>query len=150
MAKNDFLTQYNESRNGTERFYFNGLYPRLNYSDGVRDCMQAGISWLVDIAGTEGEPAYRKEALRTDGILGPARFEVTVKDNKCSIRLRCFPQDDDGAGPHKLDKDEMATLFTKELTSYGLPDGKYLFIFGQNGVLEGKEGAVLMSLPSED
>jgi len=53
MNQEKFVTAYKESRNGTDKFYFNKLYPRFRYSDGVRDCAMAGCYWLVDVLGLE-------------------------------------------------------------------------------------------------
>lgn len=48
-----FLKAYREFRNGTDRFHFNPLYRRFKYSDGVKECAEAGCYWLLDILGTE-------------------------------------------------------------------------------------------------
>ena len=48
-----FISAYNESRNGTDGFHFNLLYRNFLYSDGVKQCAEAGCYWLLDILGTE-------------------------------------------------------------------------------------------------
>lgn len=53
MNSEAFLRAYGESRNGTDNFHVNRLYPRFLYSDGVRECADAGCYWLLDILGTE-------------------------------------------------------------------------------------------------
>jgi hypothetical protein len=48
-----FLAAYSETRNGTDSFTRHVLGRKLVYSDGVRECAEAGCYWLLDIAATE-------------------------------------------------------------------------------------------------
>jgi hypothetical protein len=60
MNPEKFLSAYNESRNGTDQFYQHWFVRSFAYSSGVRECMNEGISWLVDIAATELPKVIRK------------------------------------------------------------------------------------------
>lgn len=60
MDETAFKAAYNESRNGADQFFRNPLYRNFLYSDGVRDCAEAGCYWLLDILGTELPLEFKK------------------------------------------------------------------------------------------
>ena len=60
MDKQEFIRAYNESRNGANHFFFNPMYRQFSYSDGVKECAEAGCYWLLDIIGTECPAVMRK------------------------------------------------------------------------------------------
>lgn len=60
MNTTQFQAAYGASRNGTDNFHFNPLYRRFHYSDGVKECAEAGCYWLLDILGTELPAVFRK------------------------------------------------------------------------------------------
>jgi hypothetical protein len=59
MDNQAFLTAYRAPRNGTDTFHFNPMYRRFKYSDGVKQCAEAGCYWLLDILGTELPGEFR-------------------------------------------------------------------------------------------
>lgn len=54
-----FKKAYNESRNGTDGWTRHPLAPYFVYSDGVKECAEAGCYWLLDILGTELSKVFR-------------------------------------------------------------------------------------------
>lgn len=150
MDTERFLREYNEPRNGVNQFYFNRLYPRLKYSDGVRDLAALGIGWLLDIAGTEGVDAYVKAALAHDGVLGQAYFGVEVKGSTALITLKAHVEVLDAG--MAVDSEGLATLFERTINYTDIPEGNYLFYFGQDAqfVPGSSRESVIMCLRSED
>lgn len=117
-----FQQTYNKSRNGANEFFRHPLARRVIYSDGVHDCAEAGIYWLVDIAATE-LPRH----LYADGTLGVLR--VSVKHSKAHMAL----ETDDDTPP----------VWKKVVTYTDLPDGVWTFFLTNDGK------QVTMILPSE-
>lgn len=76
-----FLAAYNEPRNGANEFYKHQFDPRFVYSDGVRDCAEAGLYWLLDILATEGVKQTRKARVAL------ATVTLTVKGSKATLTL---------------------------------------------------------------
>jgi len=64
MNMEKFLAAYNEPRNGANRMIRHPLVPRLIFSDGVGECVSAGLFWMLDIVATEGCAHLKR---RTDG-----------------------------------------------------------------------------------
>jgi hypothetical protein len=48
-----FKAAYSESRNGADYFVRHPLVRRFQYSNGVKECADAGCHWLLDIVATE-------------------------------------------------------------------------------------------------
>lgn len=85
-----FIQAYIASRNGTANFYFNRFYPKFFYSDGVKECAEAGCYWLIDTLGTELPGEFKK---RTDYSCS---ISVAVdEDSQCTITGSFFDGDPD-------------------------------------------------------
>lgn len=95
-----FKTAYSKSRNGTYNFYFNPLYRQFLYSDGVKECAEAGCYWLLDILGTELPAEFKRAQEHTCMIY------VVVKDNKAEIIGKFF-DDDPAPWSKKIDWTDM-------------------------------------------
>ena len=81
MKTQQFLDAYNDTtRNGTDSFHRCPLYPKFLYSDGVKECAEAGCYWLLDILGTELPAHFRKHP---DELT--MQVTVKVKDSKARI-----------------------------------------------------------------
>lgn len=102
-----FKKAYTESRNGTDNYYRHSLVRNFVYTDGVRDCAQAGCYWLIDILATETLKIVRAEA----GVLGIVT--VTVADSKADIDLKFA--------------DDAPPAWTRHVEFTDLPDGEWLF-----------------------
>ena len=96
MNTEAFKKAYSASRNGTDHFYFNPLYRKFFYSDGVKECAEAGCYWLLDILATE-LPAEFKRAKEYSCMV-----YVVVKENKAEI-IGKFSEDDPAPWTKKVD-----------------------------------------------
>jgi len=123
MDNAKFIKIYNESRNGANGMLFNPLYPKLNYSDGVRDCAETGCYWLLDIIGTECLVPLRKQNVRMGVIT------VKVANEKAVMTL--------------ITNDDMPPAWSREMDYTDMPEGEWLFYLSDEG-----ERFVLI-LPSE-
>ena len=97
-----FKTIYGESRNGANDMIRHPLVKTFIMSDGVADCAEAGIWWLVDIAATE-LPAVMKKCnesmlvLTADVKKGVARLSATgAGDVQCWKRRIDYTDMPDG------------------------------------------------------
>lgn len=125
MNTKQFIDAYNESRNGTDAFHFNPLYRKFLYSDGVRECAEAGCYWLLDILGTELPGAFAK---RPDAFL--CIVTVTVKNESAKI---VGEFDDDDEKPYR-----------KSINYTDMPDGEWIFYVSDDG-----DGKLRCILPKE-
>ena len=112
MNNTEFLTAYNEPRNGANGFYRHPLVPKFHYSDGVRDCAQAGLYWLLDILATEGVQKIRKADVSL------ATVTLTVKGDKATLVLS-------GSGD--------VVFWTRKITYTDAPEGVWSFLIGDEG-----------------
>lgn len=108
-----FKKAYSKSRNGTDRFHFNPLYRKFLYSDGVKECAEAGCYWLLDILGTELPDEFKRAQETTCMVY------VVVKDNKAEIIGKFY--DDD------------PTPWIKKIDSTDMPDGTWEFYVAHEG-----------------
>lgn len=108
MNTEAFLKAYNASRNGTNSFHFNPMYRSFHYSDGVKECAEAGCYWLLDILGTELPPVFKKHP---DEFL----MTVTVKVKNGRARIEGAFQDDE------LD-------YLRKIDWTDLPEGDWTFL----------------------
>lgn len=125
MKTEAFLNAYNMSRNGANSFFSHGLVKKFHYSDGVKDCAEAGCYWLLDIFATEVPPLLLNsgEAL--------AIVQVIVEGSKATLRLE--PQEDGGS----------SIEWTREIEWTDMPEGSYNFYIADEGT------HFSMILPSE-
>ena len=76
-----FTKAYGESRNGANHFVRHPLARNFAYSDGVQECAECGLYWLLDILATE-LPAYFK---RNEDVSN--QCIVKVKDGPLYLKL---------------------------------------------------------------
>lgn len=100
MDTQAFLTAYRAFRNGTSQFHFNPLYRHFMYSDGVKECAEAGCYWLLDILGTELPAEFKRAKEYTCMVY------VVVKDNTAEI-IGKFHDDDESPWTKKIDWADM-------------------------------------------
>lgn len=113
MNTEAFLSAYNESRNGMDNFYQHWAVRCFAYSEGVRECANEGIAWLIDIAATELPGVIRKhgETLAT--------LNVKVKNGKAQLTL---------SGPG-----DIPLGWSKTVDWTDMPDGEYAFLIANEG-----------------
>jgi hypothetical protein len=89
MNMQKFLAAYNETRNGANKMIRHSLVRDMIFSDGVRDCVTAGLWWMLDVVATEGVDHMRRQ--EPYGLM-----IVTFKvDNNSVATLTGRLQDDD-------------------------------------------------------
>lgn len=114
MNTEKFIAAYNESRNGANQFFFNPMYRQMQYSDGVKECAEAGCYWLLDIIGTEC-----LKPLRASGE-GMGIIEVHVRDGKANLYMTTS----DSAPPIWHRKVEATDMHPGEWTFYLADEGE--------------------------
>lgn len=67
MDMQKFKAAYSESRNGANKMFRHPLVRKFIYSDGVQECADAGLYWMLDILATEGVQHMKKHA--DDGLM---------------------------------------------------------------------------------
>ena len=125
MNSEAFLRAYGESRNGTDNFHVNRLYPRFLYSDGVRECADAGCYWLLDILGTE--ITAQDFARRESGM--------------CVVRVFVAAGRADTLGEFR---DGDPAPYKRRIEATDLPDGEWVFYLCDDG-----DGFLRCILPTE-
>jgi len=118
----EFARIYNQSRNGANTLTRHPLVRKFVMSDGVIDCAECGMWWLVDIAATE-IPAIMKRHSETLGI-----FTARVKEGHAVLNLT-------GAGD--------VEIWKRVIDWTDMPDGEWVFYVGDDG------DHYTMILPSE-
>lgn len=113
MNTEAFKLAYGMSRNGTDVFFKNPLFPQFHYSDGVQQCAEAGVYWLLDVVATE----FLKPLRRSGEVMGI--LEVVVAADKATIEMTIS---DDGPPVHR-----------KKIVHTDMPDGKWLFYLADEG-----------------
>lgn len=125
MDTQAFLAAYRASRNGTNQFHFNRLYPKMRYSDGVRECAVAGCYWLLDILGTELAPLLLSKEPISTGV------EVKVTGSSATISTT-------------LTDELNVPLWVRSIDLTDMPEGTWTFLASADG-----DGLVRLILPSE-
>ena len=107
---------------GSEHLYFNPLYRRLNYTDGIKYFAErAGAYWLLDIIGTEFHPKTTGENPKWDYFLS---ITMKVKDSKAQVKVT----------------DGNDTTFTTKAISYtDCPEGEWHFYLTDNVLMLASE-----------
>ena len=123
MNTADFIKAYEAPRNGANRFYYHAMVRSFEYSDGVGECAQAGLYWLLDIAATE-----LPKKIRASGGY-QFIFTVSVLASKASLSL--------------LDISSNKEIWGMKLNFADMPDGDWKFFIADE--IE----RVAMILPSE-
>lgn len=108
MDTESFVGSYSEPRNGANCFYRHAMWRRLMYSDGVKECLETGLYWLMDIIATE----CVKHVLDSSQAMGI--LQVHVKDGTASLRLDMHS--------------EATAAWTKCSQYTDMPDGLWTFL----------------------
>lgn len=114
MNTEAFLKAYRESRNGTDSFHFNPLYRRFKYSDGVKECAEAGCYWLLDILGTEL----------------PAEFKQRPEEYTCVVKVEVLHSSAHITGEF-VDGDQ--NPYTRHVEYTDMPTGEWTFYVTYDG-----------------
>ncbi len=115
MDTESFVGAYRKPRNSANCFYRHAMWRRLVYSEGVKECLETGLPWLMDIIGIE----CVKPVL--DSSLTMAILHVDVsKDGRASLRLD--PQSD------------TPPVWTKCVRYTDMPDGRWTFLLAKGDV----------------
>ena len=120
-----FKAAYSESRNGTNQFHYAKSLPNFLYSDGVKECAEAGCYWLLVLLGTELPMEFRQ---RPDDYM--CVITVTVANGKANILGEWH--------------DEYPTPYKRKVHITDMPDGEWKFF-----VSESEGNRLLCILPSE-
>lgn len=123
MNIEQFNAAYKEFRNGANFLIRHPLSPAFAYSDGVKDCAEAGCYWFLDILATELPAAFRER---------PEQYMCTVylkANNNSAVIVGEFTDDDPNPYRRVIDYTDM-------------PDGVWMFYVC-------KDGGLTMILPSE-
>lgn len=124
MDTKSFIAAYSSSRNGTDSFTRHWLVRSFVFSDGVRECADAGCHWLLDIIATEALPRF-KRALAYEGYT-QVTIEVIVKNDAAVIEMAAA--------------DNQPALWTRAIEYTDMPEGTWTFL------LSGGEGDGLHKL----
>jgi hypothetical protein len=118
MNMQAFKSAYHEPRNGTDAYHRSPLYPNFIYSDGVKECAEAGCYWLLDKLGTELPAVFDKNE-----DMASLLVEVDVaEDNTAVIR---------GTWEDGYDNPQNA-LYHAEMDYTDLPAGQWQFYVGRD------------------
>ena len=124
MNTEAFIQAYKESRNGTYFFVRHPLVCNFLFSDGLKECAEAGCYWLFDVLATEIQAKQFEEKQSTLCIV-----QVAVKDQKCEITGEFYDGD--------------PSPYSKNVPYTDLPEGTWNFY------LSLEDSKVLCYLPSE-
>ena len=129
MNQHKFLQTYNESRNGTDCFYFHSLCPSFHYSDGMQELASTGCYWLLDFFATEFSA---EDFLKHESTMLIVNMTIN-KDHQLTVVGNYHDTED----PH----------YSKEIPYTDLPEGVFNFYLNLEEV-EGKT-VIRCILPSE-
>lgn len=110
MNTGAFLNAYHASRNGTNQFYRHPINRSFVFSDGVRECAEAGCYWLLDILATELPGVFRRQGEGYHRCI----VTVTVKNESATIKGEFM---DDDPKPYK-----------RAISYTDLPEGEWKFM----------------------
>jgi hypothetical protein len=111
MNESAFRVAYTLPRNGANALIRHPLSRSFIYSDGVREIADLGCHWLLDIIGTEGLMAARKDRDAQEGALivitlrchhGGMLISMKSNDDKPAFWNRNVTSTDFPAGDWKL------------------------------------------------
>lgn len=102
-----FIAAYSQPRNGANHFVQHGLVRIFQYSDGVKECADAGCHWLLDIVATECIRSLRIHAA------GRSLVEVKVKGGVADLALTVA--------------DNKPPIWTRHIGGTDMPAGKWVF-----------------------
>lgn len=113
MNTEAFKLAYGMSRNGANDFFRHSLVKHFHYSDGVQQCAEAGVYWLLDVVATEFLKPLRTSG-ESMGIL-----EVLVVDGGAKIELTI--------------SEDTPPVYRKRIALTDMPDGKWAFYLADEG-----------------
>lgn len=122
MDDKAFHSAYNAGRNGANYFTRYILNRDLRYSDGVKECFEAGCFWLLDIVGTECTQHIKYGYSAT--------FSVKVENSKAYLRLEVV---------------EGTPVWTKEVEWTDMPEGEWSFFLSNEGLERPDVAMILFS-----
>lgn len=128
MNDQAFLNAYHDpGRSGVNEWAYNMFYPNLIYSDGVKQCAEAGLYWMLDIINTETVQAHSKyrHVLGTDAFV-----YLRVSGATAELSLTC----DTGEAP----------VWAKHIALTDAPEGDWCFYLSNDG-----DGVCRLFLPTE-
>lgn len=112
MNIEQFTAAYKSTdRNGANGFVRHPFNRKFVYSDGVQECAEAGVYWLLDIVATECAKLVVEQGYQ--GIL-----EVEVKDSEADLRLSF----EDGV-----------YAWQRHIDYTDMPEGRWVFVLGWDG-----------------
>jgi len=91
MDSEKFIATYGESRNGANFFVRHWAVRKFQYTDGVKDCVDCGLHWFLDLVATEAPVHLR---IGDMGIIelnvgkGVAKVSMTLSDDKPPVWVR--------------------------------------------------------------
>lgn len=118
-----FEYAYNMPRNGCNYFVQHPLAKGFAYSDGVKECAEAGCYWLLDILGTE----MLTEEISPQGLM--SIVHITVENNKARIEGSL--------------SDDAPSQYARTIEWTDMPEGVWMFY------LTNDDGTRRLILPSE-
>lgn len=127
METENFLKAYNAFRNGTDNFTRHWLVRNLIYSDGVKECADAGCHWLLDKIATEALKPFKLGQAKYE--CNQALIEVAVRGESAEIRMT---MDDNGPA-----------LWESTIEFTDLPEGFWNFVLADDH--DGYYKLILMS-----
>lgn len=107
MDTDKFLAAYNETRNGANEMYRHPLVRNFTYSDGVKECAEAGMYWLLDVVATEAlkpmaQTEYFQGVVALKVVGSRAIVELTVEDDAPPIWAKPIEHTDAPEGEWKF------------------------------------------------
>lgn len=105
-----FKSAYNAGRNGANEYFRHPLVPSFLYTDGVKDCAEAGCYWLLDILATELKVPVGEMAVVT----------VRVKGSTANIRAELYD-------------DQNPPALSKQVPFTDMPEGVWFFYINNDG-----------------
>lgn len=115
MDNTAFIKAYTQSRNGANEFYRHNLVKYFHYSDGVRDCAQAGCYWLLDLVATEFPTIMRK-----NGSLRAILKVHVLPSQSCVLQLTTA--------------DDQLPIWSCILDYTDMPEGSWFFELGDEDI----------------
>ncbi|MDO9252595.1 MAG: hypothetical protein Q7U48_13730 [Hydrogenophaga sp.] len=116
MDSSAFAKAYNKIRNGTDGFHFSPLLRRFLYSDGVKECADAGCHWLLDILGSELPKVFRYRLPHQSALI----IEVAVSDKSVAVITGKF-------------SDDLPPQYRRKVDWTDLPAGTWQFYVSDDG-----------------
>ena len=113
MDTDKFLAAYSEPRNGVNQMYRHPLVRNFTYSDGVKECAEAGMYWLLDVVATEA----LKPLAQTEYFQGVVALKVV--GSRAIVELRV--------------EDDAPPIWAKPIEYTDAPEGEWKFLLANGG-----------------